>query len=146
MHVRTLTITTLLLLAGCSDHIPFSGGELEGALSPAPNDWSDVAQADIVQLETQPDDPYSVKLWVIGMGPVLYVHAGANRATWVEHIEANPDVRLLIGESLYELRASRVEDGEEFKTFSDAYEIKYGNRPRNEDVSEAYLFRLEPRG
>lgn len=142
--MKGLIVATLILLTGCN-YIPFSGGKLEGNLLPAPGDWSEVARADIVQLETNPQDPYSVKIWVIGAGPLLYVHAGANRAAWVEHIEADPAVRLLIEESLYELTALRVTDPVEFKAFSDAYESKYGNRPRNENVSEAYLFRLERR-
>jgi hypothetical protein len=135
---------TLFLLSACG-YIPFSGGALEGTVAPPPTDWSEVASAKIIQLETQPEDPYTVKLWVIGTGQLLYVHAGANRSTWVEHIEVNPDVRLLIETTIYELRASRVEDAVEFNAFSDVYEAKYGNRPRNENVSEAYLFRLEPR-
>ena len=87
-----------------------------------------------------------MKLWVLGVGPDLYVHAGANRATWVEHIEANPDVRLLVGENLYELQAVQVKDQAEFDRFAEPYEAKYGNRPRNENVSEVYLYRLEKRG
>jgi hypothetical protein len=96
-------------------------------------------------LETNPDDPYSVNLWVIGSGASLYVHAGANRAKWVEHIEGNPNVRVKIHDALYQLKAMRVVDASEFARFSDVYETKYGNRPRNENVAEAYLFRLEAR-
>ena len=132
------------LLAGC-DLIPFSGGALSGNLTEPPADWTDVARPEIIELETNPAEPYSVKLWIIDMGPDLYVHAGANRATWVEHIEQDPNVRLLIEESLYELRAERVESAEEFAAFAEVYELKYGNRPRNENVNEAYLFRLLPR-
>ncbi|MGR8919535.1 MAG: nitroreductase/quinone reductase family protein, partial [Gammaproteobacteria bacterium] len=91
-------------------------------------------------------DPYSVNIWVVGIGPSLFVHAGANRAEWVVHIEANPDVRLRVDETIYELTAARVTDAGEFARFSDAYERKYDRRPRNENVDEAYLFRLGPRG
>jgi hypothetical protein len=140
-----LLMLATLATAGCS-YLPFSGGELSGTLTPPPEDWTDVAAVDIVSLETQPSDPYSVKLWVLGVGPDLYVHAGANRATWVEHIEANPDVRLLVGENLYELQAVQVKDQAEFDRFAEPYEAKYGNRPRNENVSEVYLYRLEKRG
>ncbi len=145
MRMRLLIILILLFTTGC-DLIPFSSGQLEGTLTPPPSDWSEVAKADVIQLETQPNDPYSVKLWVIGEGPDLYVHAGANRANWVEHIDVDPNVRLLIGEALYELQAQRVETQSEFDAFADVYELKYGNRPRNENVGEAYLFRLRPRG
>ena len=71
--------------------------------------------------------------------------AGANRSTWVEYIEADPNVRLQVDDSIYELVAARVNDQAEFDRFSDAYEKKYGRRPRNESVSEAYLFRLAAR-
>jgi hypothetical protein len=141
---NTFMCATLFLLSACG-YIPFSGGALEGTVAPPPTDWSEVASAKIIQLETQPEDPYTVKLWVIGTGGLLYVHAGTNRSTWVEHIEVNPDVRLLIETTIYELRAWRVEDAVEFRAFADVYEAKYGNRPRNENVAEAYLFRLKPR-
>jgi hypothetical protein len=138
-------LSSLLLVAGCGPFLVLPGGKLYGPTAPAPSDWSFTAEVRTIQLETRPEDPYSVNIWAIGMGPVLYVHAGANRANWVEHMEANADVRVRIEDKLYELRASRVADAAEFTSFSDAYEEKYGSRPRNENVEEAYLFRLEAR-
>ncbi len=140
----TLILGATLLTTACG-YIPFSGGALSGRETPPPTDWTQVAEAKIIELETNPTDPYSVKLWIIGAGPNLYVHAGANRTTWVEHIEADSRVRLLIDDALYLLRAQRVTDAGEFDNFAQAYDIKYGNRPRNESVDEAYLFRLTPR-
>jgi hypothetical protein len=119
------------------------GGRLEGEIAPAPGDWASTDEISTVQLETRPDDPYSVNIWAVGIGPRAYVHAGTNRSNWVEHIEADARVRLRVQDQIYELNASRVEDQEEFDRFSDAYEKKYGRRPRNEDVKQAYLFRLE---
>ena len=98
-----------------------------------------------VQLETRPADPYSVNIWVIALDPHLYVHAGANRSAWVENLEADPRARVRVDGTLYELTAARVAEQAEFDRFSDAYEKKYGRRPRNENVGEAYLFRLGPR-
>jgi hypothetical protein len=121
------------------------GGGLKGPTVATPEDWSFTDDVDTVQLETRPADPYSVNIWVIALDDALYVHAGANRATWVEAMEHDPNVRLRVNESIYELTASRVETQEVFDRFSDAYEAKYGRRPRNESVVEAYLFRLEPR-
>ena len=86
-----------------------------------------------------------MNIWVIALDPHLYVHAGASRSTWVEHMEEDPRVRLRVDESIYELAAARVTEQAEFDRFSDAYETKYGRRPRNENVKEAYLFRLAPR-
>lgn len=142
---RLIAVSSLLLILGCGPLLLLPGGKLDGEQTTAPSDWSFSDEVNTVQLETRPEDPYSVNIWAVGMGPLLYVHAGANRSSWVEHMEANSDVRVRIEDELYELRASRVEGPDEFKRFSDAYEQKYGSRPRNENVAEAYLFRLEAR-
>ncbi|MCZ6501737.1 MAG: efflux RND transporter permease subunit, partial [Gammaproteobacteria bacterium] len=43
--------------------------------------------------------------------------------------EVEEQILIRIEEALYELRAVRVEDQEEFTKFADAYEAKYGSRP-----------------
>ncbi len=141
-----LVLASLGLLAGCGGpFLTIPGGALTGTTEEMPASWAFTDEVDTVQLETQPADPYTVNIWVIALDPSLYVHAGANRSTWVEHIEADPQVRLRVDEAIYELRAGRVEEQAEFDQFSDAYEKKYGRRPRNESVAEAYLFRLDAR-
>lgn len=146
--IRRLGFAGALLLGlaglGCR-YVPLPGGELEGTPRPAPEDWSFLAETSIVQIETRPSDPYSVNLWAVEMGPVVYLHAGATRAAWVEHLEADPRLRMRVGEDLYALRAAPVGSQEEFDRFAGAYEAKYGVRPRNENVAEVYLLRLEPR-
>jgi hypothetical protein len=137
-----LALVLVAALAACGPILLLPGGELEGKMVPAPSDWAFTDDVSTVQLETRPDDPYSVNIWAVGLGPGLYVHAGANRSTWVENMEADPHVRLQVEDAIYELRSSRVERQDEFDRFSDAYEKKYGRRPRNESVEEAYLFRL----
>jgi hypothetical protein len=149
MVTRPALFLALMLaapIAGCGGPFVFlPGGALEGSTAAAPDSWAFTDAVKTVQLETLPGDPYSVNIWLIALGEHLYVHAGANRATWVENIEADPNVRLRVNDSIYELAASRVGDQDEFDRFSDAYEQKYGRRPRNENVSEVYLFRLEGR-
>lgn len=139
-------LLTAALLAGCGGPFVLLPGEaLDGPTAPIPESWSFSDSVDTVQLETNPAEPYSVNIWVIAMGDHLYVHAGTNRATWVENMEADPNVRLQVEDAIYELAASRVTDTAEFGGFADAYEKKYGRRPGNENVAEAYLFRLAPR-
>lgn len=145
MIPRTLIVLAAFALTGFGPFFLLPGGELEGKVTPVPADWSLVRDIKTVQLESRPADPYSVNIWVIGLGTVAYVHAGANRTTWVEAIEADSRVRLRVDDAIFELVASRVTDAAEFARFSDAYEQKYDRRPRNENVAEAYLFRLEPR-
>ena len=141
-----LVLTAALLFAACGG--PFllaSGGALQGETAPNPDDWAFTDAVDTVQLETLPAEPYSVNIWVIALDDHLFVHAGANRATWVENMETDPNVRLRVDDTIYELAATRVEDQAEFDRFSAAYEEKYGNAPRNGSVVEAYLFRLGDR-
>jgi hypothetical protein len=145
---RALFLAVILAapIAGCGGpFVLLPGGALEGPTAATPESWSFTDEVSTVQLETLPADPYSVNIWVIAMGENLYVHAGANRSTWVENIETDPNVRLGVNDSIYELEASRVDDQAEFDRFSDAYDVKYGRRPRNENVAEAYLFRLGAR-
>lgn len=139
-------LLVIALAAGCSrPFVLLPGGALEGSAAALPGSWSFTDGTSTVQLETQPADPYSVNIWVVAMGEYLYVHAGANRATWVEHIEADARVRLQVDQVIYQLAATRVATQDEFDRFSDAYEQKYGRRPGNENVAEAYLFRLAAR-
>jgi len=149
LRTRAAFFLALLLaapIAGCErPFLLLPGGALEGPTAPAPASWSFTDDVKTIQLETRPAEPYSVNIWVIALGEHLYVHAGASRNAWVEHIEGDPRVRVRVGDSIYELAAARVEEQAEFDRFSDAYEKKYGRRPRNENVAEAYLFRLGAR-
>jgi len=149
MVARPFLLLALLLAlptTGCgSPFLLLPGGALEGTTAGIPDGWAFTEAVKTVQLETLPGDPYSVNIWATAAGEHLYVHAGANRSTWVENIESDPDVRLRVDDSIYELAAARVGGQEEFDRFSDAYERKYGRRPRNENVTEAYLFRLGAR-
>ncbi len=121
------------------------GGHLDGPVTPIPESWVFTDGVKTIQLETRPADPYSVNIWVVALGEHLYVHAGASRSAWVVNLEADPKVRLRADGKIYELAAARVDDQAEFGRFADAYQKKYGRRPRNENVGEAYLFRLGPR-
>lgn len=143
--MRSLMLGVAWILAGCGDFSPLSSGELTGSVMPAPADWGIVASDDIVQLETRAPEPYTVNLWVIGQGSELYVFAGDNKAAWIEHMTANPDVRLKMSDVIYELTSERVTDAAEFETFAQAWAAKYGNRPQNENVDETYLMRLVAR-
>lgn len=141
-----LPIVVGATLVGCNGpFVLLPGGALQGETAAVPSDWSFTADVDTVQLETRPSEPYSVNIWVIGLGEHLYVHAGTSRSTWVENMEADPNVRMKIEDSIYELAATRVDSQEEFDRFSEVYEGKYGNPPRNGSVVEAYLFRLSAR-
>jgi hypothetical protein len=141
---RALFLLTLIMTTTACEYVPIPGGKLQGELMAVPADWQEIASVEIVQLETNSTEPYSVNLWFLGEGKNIYVHAGTNRAQWVENIEQDPEVKLLVEGKLYELQARRVVSADEFKIFADLWELKYGSRPGNENVDEAYLYLLAP--
>ena len=141
-RIGLLLGTIVLAGAGYFAWMMLPGGALEGTPAPTPADWSTLTVPDVVELETNPVEPYSVKIWVVPMGDRMYVHAGDNHNQWVRHIEQDPAVRLLVGDSIYELTATRVTTDAEFSAFAAAYEARYGTQPRNTNVGEVYLFRL----
>ncbi len=140
----------VVLAASCAEYLPFSGGALQGQVVAAPATWDQVADIDIIQFETQPEEPYSVNLWVVEMDNLLYVHSGANRTDWVVHIEQDDRVRLGTNGSIFELTAERMVpekagDEDEFLRLAERYKAKYGNYPRNMNLGEIYLYRLSRR-
>ena len=140
-----LLFAGLLLVLGASCRAPLvliPGGALEGTTVEAPSDWSSIEDVHVIQLETNPEKPYSVNLWVVSVDQILYVHSGNSRTTWVENMEANPRVKLQAQGAIYELVASRVESQDEFDRFIEAYALKYETYPRNPVIDEVYLYRL----
>jgi hypothetical protein len=125
---------------------PLAGRALSGEPTPAPADWSSVGDAETVQLQTRPNDPYSINIWGVAIGPDFYVASGRGpNASWVGHIEGNPDVKLRIGHALYELRAVRVLDPTELARVEAAYAAKYDMDAQDTQPGEAWLFRLDRR-
>jgi hypothetical protein len=142
---RISILVTCFLFIACGPFVLLPGGALDGASSSSPTDWAWTDDVSTIQLETRPEDPYSVNIWVVADGDKLYIHAGANRSAWVENMQANAAVRVRIDDKIFDLGATRVEEQQEFDHFADGYEKKYGSRPRNTSVSEAYLYRLVAR-
>ncbi len=154
VHCRTgyrLAISLLLIsfttaLTGCAEpFIVLAGGELAGEVSDPPVDWTDLNDEEIIQLETRPDDPYSVNIWMVGSGPDLYVATGDDPTNWTENIDANPDVRVRIRGVVYALEANRVDDLEEKKRIGMEYVRKYDVDDDDNWVQDGQLFRLDRR-
>ena len=145
MVYRFAAMLALPFFLACGPTWMFPGGSLDGSSATPPEDWAWTDGVSTIQLETRPEDPYSVNIWAVGIDQKLYVHAGANRSTWIENMEADSSVRVLINEDIYEMEAFRVEDQVEFDEFAISYEEKYGSRPRNENVGDVYLFYLKAR-
>ena len=135
-----------LVVAGCEPTFVFAGGELSGTERPTPTDWGFTEDVGTVQIETRPTDPYSVNVWGVSVNRRFYVAASdAGDATWVQAIEAEPRVRLRVGDDIYLLLAKRTEDTEELAEVTDAYVGKYGGDRERSFIRHAWVFRLESR-
>jgi len=147
MPARFLLLATGLLgLVGCGGPVlVFPGGALEGPVAPAPESFAFARDAGTVQLETRPEEPYSVNVNGTVVGEAFYVSAGGSASRWVRHIQADPRVRVRIGGTIYALRAERVTDAAELDAFAEAWlQNRWARDPRQFD--EAFVYRLEPRG
>ena len=139
-------ILAVALTAGCEPVFVFAGGELAGSERPMPANWDFTDDFDTVQIETRPGDPYSVNVWGVSANSSFYVAASdASDAFWARAIEAEPRVRLKIGDDIYRLIAKRTDDPQELAGVIDAYVDKYGGDRERSFVNDAWVFRLGSR-
>jgi hypothetical protein len=147
--VRVLTIVLCVVLAsGCLDPEERRPGlRLSGEAAPEPVlDWSFTDEYPEIYLETRPSYlvPHSVTIVCASLEDRLYV--GARNPTekrWVGHVGRNPDVRLKIGDNVYEARLERVSDPGEIAAVYGAYARKYGWEPEpRSERPEVWYFRV----
>jgi hypothetical protein len=117
------------LTLGCGG--PFlliPGGQLAGTVVEQPvQDWT-FANDRFVDLETRPEDPYSVELNYIVRDGQLYIDPAEGRK-WLEYIRADPNVRVRFGDSIYPVVAVPVGKPGEFEGFD----------------ADRYIYRLDSR-
>ncbi len=143
--LRSFVALGTLLLWACGGPIAvFPGGALDGPVEPVPQSFEFARDAGTIQLESRPEDPYSVNIACAIVGDDLYVSAGDNKSQWVENIEANPLVRLRIKGDVYELRAQRVTDESEMQAFAVEWiKNSWARDPRTLD--EVWVYRMAAR-
>ena len=126
---RGVLVGLVLFSFGCGGPLlVFPGGELSGqVVKTQVGDWSFVEDS-FVDLETRPDDPYSVQLNYIVKDGKLYVDPAEGR-NWLDHIRADPRVRVRFGGKVYPLKAVLVGQPGELEGFD----------------QDRYIYRLDPR-
>lgn len=146
MRRLVLLVALLALSLACNGPtFTFPGGALNGTPADAPPDWSAIGPYGMAQLETRPDDPYSVNLVFTVVDRSLYVNAGDTETQWVRNISANPDVRLRIEGTLYDLRAERIEDAETIRAFAKAWTSQSRFRRDPIGLERVWIYRLVAR-
>lgn len=147
---RSLALLLVLpgLAAACNGPLPFlSGGALEGPVTPPPASWDEWANDDsVIQLETNPADPYSVNIACTVVDGRLYVYAGDTKTKWVEYMESDPLVRFRRKGRVYELRAERETDPAARAAFAKVWAARGFFSRDPQTLGEVWLYRLVPRG
>lgn len=121
------------------------GGALSGEVASAPTDWSGVESQGTIQLETNPDEPYSNNLAYTVLGGGLYINAGGTETRWARNIALDPRVRLRMDGRLYDLRAERVLEPERIEAFAEAWTAQSYFRRDPRKYSEVFLYELVAR-
>ena len=161
MHrlIRTLFIVCLLLAAAaCEPKDRRPGLWLSGEVAETPADWSFVADYPEIFVETHPwyGIPFSVTTVIGTRNGRLYVPSIYDEELpfpgtkyWNAVIADNPDVRLKIGERLYEMRAVPVRDLAEYRDGVGALADKYEAWARwledEESAPPFVIIRMDPR-
>ena len=143
-----LLLSLTVWLSGCDEpFVVMAGGKLSGDVAEPLEDWSVLNDVEIVQIETNPEKPYSVNVWMIARGPYLYIATDEGETRWTRNMDANPAVRLRVDGKIYELHATRVTDEQEKRSIGKEYVKKYGVDEDDDDnwVQNGQLFRLGPR-
>jgi hypothetical protein len=144
-----LALVPLLLAVGPCGPIP--GGRIDGELVSAPAGWRFTDDVSTIQVETRPEDPYSVTTWCFTDGTDLYVPSrNAERKPWVQNVTRDPRVRLRIDDRVYEMQASRVTDQTDLRRLIPLLRAKYRMARWGMDDDPAsspgtWFFRMSPR-
>ncbi len=143
--VRTIIFSGITIVAACGPMGPVPGGAIDGESIPAPQSWAASDAVKVISLETNPEQPYSVNIWAVGIDPFLYVGASDSDSTWAQNIQADDRVRVRIGDATYDLKGTRLDDPATQAVVRQAFIRKYEMDPEDAAFEGAALFRLEPR-
>ncbi len=111
-------------------------------------DWTAIQQTSVVEILTiDPDgDLRETKIWIVVVDGSAWVRT--NRSRWLANIRRDPEVRLRVGERIFELRASEVSDAAARESAEAAFKQKYGwvqSVMSFFRLREPTVLRLEPR-
>jgi hypothetical protein len=91
-------------------------------------DWSFTADAEEIFIETVTSYwiPHSVTVWCVTVGNELYVAADdADKKSWVANVARDPNVRLKIGDKVYEQKLIPVTDAATIAAIDSGFVRKY---------------------
>jgi len=143
---RFLPLLPILIAFGCNGPVVLlPGGKLNGETRPVPADWAFAGDYGTAQLETRPEDPYSVNIAYTIVDGSPFINAGDTETQWVKNIAADPRVRFRLDGALYDMRVERVENSAEIAEFGKAWMSQSMFRRDPVGLDNVWLYRLVPR-
>jgi hypothetical protein len=141
-----------IILAIAAPIGPMPGFRVGGSPAEPPASWVGAQLPDEVRFGTYDGFlPYVVTIWVVESGGSLYV-VGDPASTWVKKATNSSDVRIRIGDSVYDMQARRMPAGrvDVLQAYVDRYKADYPEiinsfPPLPEFAQGSALFELTPR-
>ena len=145
--VVALAAVAALLYATRSNPVgPISGRALSGELVATPiTDWSFTDEHSLIAVETRPAAPHSVTTICFTHEGALYVPAqGGSAKSWPHYAVSDPSLRILVGDNIYPVRATRVRDETLIPSMLAAAAAKYDFIAADGEIPEdIWLFRID---
>jgi hypothetical protein len=117
------------LLGGCQPADTRPGLWLSGEPAPYPEDWTFAHTYPEIALEVSTPYllPHSITIWCAALDGDLYIAAGRPETkNWPGWVDADPNVRIRVGDDLYEARVVPLEDEALIRRVMAVQAEKYG--------------------
>lgn len=116
-NISYMALPCLLAVGACGGPIGIiPGGALSGEEASV-SAWSEVvSDSGTLDLETDPEDPHSVRIWFVLREGNVYIDPAEDRR-WYQNLRADPAVRVRIDGRIYRARAVAVTDPVELQGF-----------------------------
>lgn len=143
MRNVVVALFCIVYISACSGPVgPIAGGTLEGTPAPWPEDWSFTNDIENVLLQTNPDDPYSVTIWMVVVDGQVYIASVSHGTRWAKNISANDHVVLSVHGKLINARANQVTSAEIGAQVVQAYLKKYDMEEEEFVEEDGVLFHI----
>lgn len=153
MFARTARLAVIgslvVLVAACEPKDRRPGMWLRGDVAPFPSDmtFTDGHMEVAIEVRAPYGLPHSVTIWCARVGDRLYVAAAnPDEKRWPAWADARPEVRLKVGDRLFDARLEQLDDGTgELAEVRQAYIAKYDLDPSRAGPTLSRYWQVLPR-
>jgi len=128
---RILLVIIIALAAGftyyvlTAPYVRFPGVRIGGDLTPAPADWTSVADEQVARLKLAGFPPFVIHVWFVPEQNGIITATRPDDGYWGNRVRQNPDGWIRIGDQTYAIKAREI-IGDARTPYLEAYGGKYG--------------------